>query len=168
MKGRISTEDRLRLVVNALSDAGVAVERERREALKREKVRAMAYRAFQRQLVRAFLERERALLEWCLPNVRKSNAAEAAWLEVATVGVRLRAIVLHVGRFGKYRCFYCGVETLFGCAGGSGAETGSAATVDHIVSVRSGGSDAFDNVLLACRSCNSRKGRKSIGEFLPI
>jgi 5-methylcytosine-specific restriction endonuclease McrA len=32
-------------------------------------------------------------------------------------------------------------------------------TVDHIISLRNGGKDTFDNVQLLCKHCNSAKGR---------
>lgn len=34
-------------------------------------------------------------------------------------------------------------------------------TVDHIVSLKNGGTDTFDNVQLACKRCNSIKGAKT-------
>ena len=34
-------------------------------------------------------------------------------------------------------------------------------TVDHIVSLKNGGTDTFDNVQLACKHCNSSKGSRN-------
>ena len=35
------------------------------------------------------------------------------------------------------------------------------ATVDHLVSIKDGGSDDKENLVISCASCNSRKGKKS-------
>lgn len=35
-------------------------------------------------------------------------------------------------------------------------------TVDHIVPLKQGGTDTWDNVQLACKRCNSRKGAKVV------
>lgn len=39
-------------------------------------------------------------------------------------------------------------------------------TVDHIVAVAKGGTDAPENLVAACRTCNSRKHTKSVEVFL--
>lgn len=39
-------------------------------------------------------------------------------------------------------------------------------TLDHLVPLYRGGSHAADNLRVACRSCNSSKGTKLLGEFL--
>jgi len=56
-------------------------------------------------------------------------------------------------RWGK--CHYCGAQCAF-----------SELTLDHIVPVADGGSNSLDNLVLACRPCNVRKGKKSKDEFL--
>ena len=33
-------------------------------------------------------------------------------------------------------------------------------TVDHIVAIKNGGTDTYDNVQLACKRCNSKKGAR--------
>lgn len=51
-----------------------------------------------------------------------------------------------------YECAYCGQD---------------ANTVDHIVSLKSGGDPiALDNMVACCTRCNSRKGARSQGVFL--
>ena len=51
-----------------------------------------------------------------------------------------------------YECAYCGQD---------------ATTVDHIVSLKSGGDPiALDNMIACCKRCNSRKGSRSQGVFL--
>ena len=36
-------------------------------------------------------------------------------------------------------------------------------TIDHVVPLSKGGEHSWENVVLACRSCNSRKGTKLLG-----
>lgn len=62
---------------------------------------------------------------------------------------RVRAQVL--ARDG-FVCFYCGQD---------------ATTVDHIIPIIKGGDPiALENMVAACRSCNSAKGSRSEGLFL--
>ena len=49
------------------------------------------------------------------------------------------------------KCSYCG-------------ETESL-TLDHIFSQKLGGKDTGDNLIYACKSCNSSKGKKDLMEF---
>lgn len=50
------------------------------------------------------------------------------------------------------RCHYCNV--------------GGAMTIDHVVPRSMGGGNSADNIVLACKSCNSSKGPKTYQEFL--
>lgn len=52
-------------------------------------------------------------------------------------------------------CFYCGARL----------NPAVNYTVDHIVPQVNGGDDALDNLVPACRSCNSTKGSKDIEQF---
>lgn len=49
-------------------------------------------------------------------------------------------------------CFYCGV--------------GGDLTIDHDIPISRGGTDNIENILPACRSCNSSKNAKTAHEFL--
>ena len=49
------------------------------------------------------------------------------------------------------KCWYCGV--------------GNPSTVDHVVAKNKGGDDSLDNLVLACRSCNSAKRDLAIKHF---
>jgi len=40
------------------------------------------------------------------------------------------------------------------------------ATLDHIVAIVAGGKNSSDNLVTACLSCNSRKNRRPVGDFL--
>ena len=49
-------------------------------------------------------------------------------------------------------CFYCGVAQEL--------------TIDHDIPLVRGGTDDIANILPACRSCNSRKNKRTATEFL--
>lgn len=66
-------------------------------------------------------------------------------------------IKLHTGQL----CNYCGSNENL--------------TLDHIFAQKMGGKDTAENLIFACRSCNSSKGKKDLmqwmndrGEFLPL
>ena len=51
-----------------------------------------------------------------------------------------------------YVCYYCGQDAM---------------TVDHVISIKHGGDPiSQDNLVAACRRCNSSKGSRSEGVFL--
>lgn len=52
-----------------------------------------------------------------------------------------------------YRCVYCGVET-------------ANLTQDHIVPIKNGGDNSIENIVPACGLCNSKKGAKSLINFM--
>lgn len=55
-----------------------------------------------------------------------------------------------VYRRDDYKCGYC--------------KSTKDLTLDHIIPVSKGGQNDFDNVVVACNDCNSKKGNKSIKE----
>ena len=57
----------------------------------------------------------------------------------------------------EFRCMYCGLRA---------PETGEGLTVDHVVPVALGGSDAPSNLVAACRDCNA--GKSSIQPDSPL
>lgn len=57
----------------------------------------------------------------------------------------------------KYTCQYCGVIL--------GKENKSQLTVDHVVPKLYGGLHNELNLRTSCRTCNSRRGKKSIEDF---
>ncbi len=59
------------------------------------------------------------------------------------------------------------LKTLFkgGCAY---CRDGKGDTLDHILPLSKGGTNDKENLVMACRSCNSSKGAKTIGEWKPI
>lgn len=61
----------------------------------------------------------------------------------------------------NWRCCWCGVE----CDVRRGRKT--SATVEHVVPKSLGGADEWENMALACSSCNGRRGVQDIEEFNP-
>jgi HNH endonuclease len=53
-------------------------------------------------------------------------------------------------------CVYCGAAY----------QSGAKLTVDHVVSRKRGGGDAFDNLVTACVACNLDKAHFSLGAYL--
>lgn len=54
-----------------------------------------------------------------------------------------------------YRCRYCGIIT---------SHSGGTRTVDHVIPVSMGGRSTIINLVAACKSCNERKGSRSLRE----
>ena len=52
----------------------------------------------------------------------------------------------------KFKCVYCGNE---------------ASTIDHVVPIERGGHNLQQNLVAACRSCNSSKGNRLLEEWKP-
>lgn len=52
------------------------------------------------------------------------------------------------------KCFYCGCVLLpFG-------HEKNSFSMDHVISLRKGGTDTLDNLVPSCRTCNSKKGAR--------
>lgn len=54
-------------------------------------------------------------------------------------------------------CSYCGEQTQSRCR-----------EIDHIIPLSEGGVHADENLTMACRSCNRKKGRKTLLEFMQV
>lgn len=64
------------------------------------------------------------------------------------------------------RCAYCGCELDTRPLHQPGRDTSACATIDHILPVSRGGTDAAANLTLACRRCNVAKGDRTAEEFV--
>lgn len=53
-----------------------------------------------------------------------------------------------------YHCYYCGTELKDGNA-----------TIDHVKPMDAGGGNGYTNLVPSCKSCNSKKGTKTIDDF---
>ena len=60
----------------------------------------------------------------------------------------------------KYRCYLCGVKVVPGAA----PTNKKGATLDHLLPISKGGVESYSNVRTCCRSCNSSKHAKLIGQ----
>lgn len=67
------------------------------------------------------------------------------------------------GAYRKFRSVIVERDGLFCSYCGTNAEK---MTLDHVIPQSRGGSHAAENLVLACRSCNSSKGAKTPGEWL--
>lgn len=90
----------------------------------------------------------------------KANPGQARKRAQVRVERKKRAIgshtewdVLKVRRKLGDKCAYCGVE-LFGKG-----------EVEHMTPLAKGGSDRADNIVLACKGCNSEKHAKTVREY---
>jgi hypothetical protein len=67
------------------------------------------------------------------------------------------ALVTAIKRRDKDRCRYCGCQVNWRARRGK-----SAATYDHVHPIAEGGKNTLDNVVVACKGCNDRKGKRSL------
>lgn len=68
-------------------------------------------------------------------------------------------LVAAIKRRDRDRCRYCGCQVKWGDQRGP-----SGATYDHVKPIEKGGLNTLDNVVIACRSCNSRKKHLTLRE----
>jgi HNH endonuclease len=98
---------------------------------------------------RIFLPRE---IEACR---QRLEAAKAASAQPTSDFYNVRANRRKVYERDGYTCRYCGTPV-----------TPYTATLDHLVPMVAGGTNGIDNLVTACLSCNTRKGKKPLGDFL--
>lgn len=82
------------------------------------------------------------------PTRTRSRRPERSPRAFSTETTTRRRLIAEWGR----ACVYCGV-------------TVDVLHVEHIIPLCRGGADAWDNLTVACQSCNFRKGRKTAAEF---
>lgn len=69
---------------------------------------------------------------------------------------RLGALAGRIAARDAHRCVYCGA-TAESC--------GAPLHLDHLTPRRDGGADTAANLVLACRSCNCRRGARTLGDW---
>jgi 5-methylcytosine-specific restriction endonuclease McrA len=62
-------------------------------------------------------------------------------------------------------CFYCGNTAILKAENDPSQPKKSHATIDHIIPRSTGGLDHRDNMVMACRKCNNRRGVRPVDEF---
>lgn len=118
------------------------------------------YSAKQRDRYRADESVRRAAVEraekWRLenPDSVKVYFAKKRSKEVAAKGGFTRDDVKRLLEKQRFKCVYCG-----------GDISGGLHTIEHVIPLSRGGSNGLENIALACRSCNARKGDKLVTEF---
>lgn len=60
----------------------------------------------------------------------------------------------------NWRCAYCGIK----CT--DEREIGHSATIEHIVPRSIGGRDVWENMVMACKNCNSNRSSVPLEDFL--
>jgi 5-methylcytosine-specific restriction endonuclease McrA len=96
-------------------------------------------------------------IESCRKFRAERTAAEAR-TEVAAADLdyyNLRENRVKVYERDEYKCRYCGKQL-----------TRFTATLDHVRPVAEGGDNGFENLVTACLGCNSRKHKRTVGDFL--
>lgn len=79
------------------------------------------------------------------------------------VGVRLR---ISIAERDGWRCVYCGSTVSFEAWGHDHPEARTLAVIDHVIPRCDGGGDEAANLVLACSTCNSGKGNRSLSAWL--
>ncbi len=67
----------------------------------------------------------------------------------------------------NWRCCYCGVRMVH-IRTSNGALPNDALTIEHVIPVRDGGDDTWENMAAACYWCNNRRGQYSGEEWVTI
>lgn len=82
-------------------------------------------------------------------------------VDVAQQHLRALLLLAAVERDGE-ACHYCRVPTTVAPEPG---KRFLERTLDHVIPQSSGGKDELANVVVACRSCNARKGARPVHEY---
>lgn len=61
----------------------------------------------------------------------------------------------------NYKCFYCGKSL-------EDMTNDKSYTIDHKIPITKGGSNDEENLVISCRSCNSRKGTKTHNQYIKL
>lgn len=79
-----------------------------------------------------------------------------------------RTYLIHIKETtGSLNCSYCLKTNLIIELEGMKVPNNQKATIDHILAIsKGGGLFDYDNICVACGKCNSKKGDKSVEEFL--
>lgn len=87
-------------------------------------------------------------------SVREVSAAVAVKVGVTRIPID-RSVRAAVWAMTNGRCWYCGKDT----------NPFDDFTIDHVIALAAGGTNDFSNLVPACRTCNSRKQAREVGEL---
>lgn len=104
-------------------------------------------------IVRAVEELE-ADLAHLLPQRSKGALRQERYREGAVTSVEWEGLRTFVFRRDEYRCVYCGTPT-------------DRPQCDHVIPRSRGGPDAVENLVTACKPCNSAKKDRTPEEWRP-
>src|SRR5690606_6740942 len=88
------------------------------------------------------------------PEKNRVNANKHRALKVSAEGSYTNADIDAQYKRQKGRCYYCGCKMV------RVANLPNSATVDHVVPLDRGGRNSLDNLVIACKPCNSSKADK--------
>lgn len=97
-----------------------------------------------------------------------SNKSQNRRKEAKRRGYRSKISLSKLYKRDNGRCYICGCSCNYEdhqVIGGAFVVGPSYPTVEHVIPLCKGGTDSWDNVKLACHSCNSKKGRTSYFKF---
>lgn len=109
--------------------------------------------------------------DWYDANKARAKASMKAWLEKnpewyraiqhnararrrSAHGIITKQDVLILKEMSLGLCAYC-------------FKTGQELSIEHVTALAAGGENYLDNLVMACRSCNSRKGARGVLSMLP-
>lgn len=97
-----------------------------------------------------------------------SNKSQNRKKEAKRRGYKSKISLTKLYKRDNGRCYICGCSCDYEdhqVIGGAFVVGPSYPTVEHVIPLCKGGTDSWDNVKLACHSCNSKKGRTSYYKF---
>jgi len=136
-----------------------------RYAAKRDEIRGkMAARHAAHPEERRATDRKRN----ALPHRRERADLRSARRRARVTGGRVDAGVTRANLRKQYgdQCFYCGVVMAFVRLSRGTPWPENLATIEHVHPISLGGTHTWDNVVLACWSCNCRKRHTPLAEWL--
>ena len=110
------------------------------------------------ETLRRFSELHPYRAEFSIPLQVRAEAMLAARERGSHTAKEWHALVVAVNR----HCFYCGIQC------NSWNRPSQRITKDHRMPVSRGGSDAIENIVVACKRCNSEKSNLTDEEYLAM
>jgi 5-methylcytosine-specific restriction endonuclease McrA len=100
-------------------------------------------------------------LEWQLTEVCLSDRGLISWRKFK-LGRQLTQCLAEAQ---NWRCCYCGIRTYTLEVGGNFQKS---STLEHVIPLTCGGDDHPDNLVIACKRCNTLRGAQELESFLRL